>query len=245
MDFKNLISQGYTALDILNSLISKEPKRLQSVKKLLQYGYSASTILQHLSGDKKSKPEEYMTAEEKTKRNTQKTKTERATQFGGTLAGLGALGLGAAGLIGKGAQVAIPAATEAISSQVSQNPLSKEAIIDQASKLSSPQGLESFPEINRFVESMLKSGKSSEEIYEKIYKSNLMSPIIRKFESQSGKSFLDIIEDAEEKFKTSSVKGKPPILSKTKKETTGNKKVNLLLAIKNLRDLMENSGQNG
>lgn len=102
MDFSKLIAQGYTAVDILQSLFKKQPQNLNKVKKLIAYGYAAPTILRHLSGDKKRSDEDYMTSEERTFSSDESRRNETTKVVG---AGLAA-GLGGVGLLARGGQAA-------------------------------------------------------------------------------------------------------------------------------------------
>jgi len=107
----DLIANGYTAVDILSSLFGKQPKNMAKMRKLMQHGYSASSILQHLLGDTNAPEDKYMTSAERA-RASQEGIAKRnlsALLSVGTLAA----GLGAAGLAGRGLTAGLGAADAA------------------------------------------------------------------------------------------------------------------------------------
>lgn len=110
-NISDLIANGYTAVDILSSLFGKQPKNMAKMRKLMQHGYSASSILQHLLGDTSAPEEKYMTSAERA-RASQEGIAKRnlsALLSVGTLAA----GLGAAGLAGRGLTAGMQAAETA------------------------------------------------------------------------------------------------------------------------------------
>jgi hypothetical protein len=164
MDIKGLISAGYVAMDILDMLSNKNPQASKKIRRALSAGYGANQILNYITGDKE-KDETYLTQEEKI-RNSRK-KEDRQLNTAAAL-GLGALGVGAGALASRGIGAAAAAGAPNLSpapppvtppappspppgalapapTTPTQNPLTRQNIINQALNPPAPSPVASAP----------------------------------------------------------------------------------------------------
>jgi len=243
MNLSQLVAAGYTAMDILETIFGKQPKQLNKIKKLVSYGYAPATILSQLAGGKNAKEEEFMTSEE---RIFAADEAQR-NKFGKLLAaGIGAAA-GSGGLLSLGddksqiqmqtpqermlqpAQPKVPMG-EKFSQYAEQLP--EELTMAGVEELIRPEKKSmiidfesSFPELHKATEKMIAQRMKPEDIYDKLVKSRLYSPLIKRYEELEGESYLD--------------KMKQRIPQEKRTKTKQDPRQDLYSAISELRKLME------
>ena len=111
-----LVSMGYSAKSILDSLMKKSPEAAKKIGKAIALGYAPSTILSRLFVDQRAKPEVYKTELEQYFKGQEEQKQKGLGQLATAATAIGAAGLGlgrAAGLLGSEKTTkAIPSVTE-------------------------------------------------------------------------------------------------------------------------------------
>jgi hypothetical protein len=240
MNIHQLISYGYSAMDIMEKLFKKQPKQLKNIKNLISYGYPAADILKQLVGDKKRSAQSYMTEEEKYKDIEQSQRSDVLDITKGA-AGIGA-GLAAArylpGML-QGLQQEQP--EEQMQAPTEQNVPVGEKFQDYMSQLPEekmPQEQEpseelmqprarkssietSFPELAQTTKKFLDKGMSPEQAYDTLKKSKLYSKLVKEYEEVEGEPYLESIKRKQP--------GKPTMIDRQK----------LMQAVSELRQYMQ------
>jgi len=110
MNIKDVINMGYLASDILDVYTKGNSKASKKIRHALSLGYPAATIVQHLFGKKEDDNDQYLTLDERSKKNVERTYKNAERNTGLTVAaigtGLGLLARGGASAVGAASQVA-------------------------------------------------------------------------------------------------------------------------------------------
>lgn len=238
MNIHQLISYGYSAMDIMEKLFKKQPKKLKNIKNLISYGYPAADILKHLVGDKKRSSQAYMTEEEKYKDIEQSQRSDVLDMAKGA-AGVGA-GIAAArylpGLL-QGLQqeqpqeqmqaeqnVPVGEKFQDYMSQLPEEKLPQEQ--EPVKELIQPRARQSyietsFPELTQTTKKFLDKGMSPEQAYDTLKKSKLYSRLVKEYEEVEGEPYLENIKRKQP--------GKPTMIDRQK----------LMQAVSELRKYMQ------
>lgn len=210
MSIPSLLSYGYTAFQILKKLAKGNKGAASTIEKLAAYGYTAEHILKKLTGGKGKSYEEYQTPRErafaahKHGREAIGRTGKKALVLG---ASLGGLALRNKGLKKEGSEER-EKYREIAESLPSREESSKEEPLDIMPSGSQEKRSfeEDFPQLGRFAEKLMKSGKSPDEVYDTLKKSRFYSPLLREYEEIEGSSYLDRIKNKKGSSKDEEIK---------------------------------------
>jgi hypothetical protein len=208
----DLIQKGFSAKTILDQILKSNPKAKDTVTSLLGTGYTANQILKSLIEPKKAvgNAEDYMTAQEfadyKSKERSREliksgVKTA-ATVYG--LTKLPGVFTSAKETVQKLAQPkeAISAVEQAVPEQP-MSPINPPPALKTSEILPEPKIVpgyaqtkvgQTFPELGKYTERLIREGQKPEEIYGKVKSSKLLGPVVNRYEGETGQSFIKEIE---------------------------------------------------
>lgn len=205
------IGKGYGPRAILNFLARQSPKHAEKIRSALHYGYTAASILRHLTGQQTGKylnEEQFMTPNEKAQRAW---KNQKSKAFKQVLGGAGLVAGAGIGLPLLGALTDFPEQPEAMSpsspsiprSAPSSPPLQQKLseqietapTIEEQEQKGYEGKLQSFSHLTDKIKEMSEAGNPPEQIANVLGASKLYGPIVRSFEEKTKKPFSQFITE--------------------------------------------------